>query len=35
MAGTDRKLELFRILNGLTATSQLQPGARVKIVTSG
>jgi predicted Zn-dependent protease len=35
MAGTDRKLELFRILNGLTATSQLQPGTRVKIVTTG
>lgn len=35
MQGTDRKLELFKILNGLTATSQIQPGARVKIVAAG
>ena len=34
MQGTDRKLELFRILNGLTATSVLQPGTKVKIVTA-
>lgn len=34
MQGVDRKLELFRILNGLTATSILQPGSRVKIVTT-
>ncbi len=34
MQGTDRKLELFRILNGLTATSQMKPGQRVKIVTT-
>lgn len=35
MQGTDRKLELFKVLNGLTATSQIQPGTRVKIVTAG
>ena len=34
MQGTDRKLELFRILNGLTATSILQPGSKVKIVAA-
>lgn len=34
MQGTDRKLELFRILNGLTTTSVLQPGSKMKIVTA-
>lgn len=32
MAGVDRPLERFRILNGLDAQTPLQPGDRVKIV---
>ncbi len=33
MFGVDRKLELFRVLNGLPAGATIPPGARVKIVT--
>jgi predicted Zn-dependent protease len=33
MMGTDRKLELFRLLNGLPVGASLQTGQRVKIVT--
>ncbi|XUY26578.1 M48 family metalloprotease [Agrobacterium sp. rho-8.1] len=32
MMGTDRKLELFRVLNAMSATSVIQPGERVKII---
>jgi predicted Zn-dependent protease len=32
MLGTDRKAELFRLLNGLTIGATLTPGQRVKIV---
>ncbi len=33
MRGVDRKLELFRLLNGLGPGASVPPGARVKIVT--
>jgi len=33
MTGVDRKLDLFRILNGLTATQTVSAGQQVKIVT--
>lgn len=33
MLGTERKLELFRILNGLPLGAQLKPGEKVKIVS--
>ncbi|THV22247.1 M48 family metalloprotease [Peteryoungia ipomoeae] len=33
MMGTDRKLELFRLINALTPTSSVAPGMRVKIIT--
>ncbi|MBU2326219.1 MAG: M48 family metalloprotease, partial [Alphaproteobacteria bacterium] len=33
MMGTDRKLELFRMINALGATSTVKPGARVKIIS--
>lgn len=33
MMGTDRKLELFRMLNALSATDTLSPGQRVKIIS--
>ena len=29
---TDRQLERFRVLNGLSATDRLKPGEKVKIV---
>lgn len=32
MLGTNRKLELFTLINALTPTSELAPGARVKII---
>ncbi len=32
MMGTDRKIELFRVLNAMSATSVIQPGERVKII---
>ncbi len=32
MRGTERRLELFRLLNGLDQQSRLQPGRRIKIV---
>lgn len=35
MEGTERKLELFQILNALTPGSTLTPGSRVKLVQSG
>ena len=33
MMGTERKLELFRMLNALSATDVLRPGQRVKIIS--
>jgi predicted Zn-dependent protease len=33
MMGTDRKLELFRMLNALSTTATLVPGQRVKIIS--
>lgn len=33
MMGTERKLELFKLINALTATSTLSPGSRVKIIS--
>lgn len=33
MMGTNRKLELFTLINALTPTSELAPGARVKIIS--
>ncbi|WP_422646719.1 M48 family metalloprotease [Agrobacterium tumefaciens] len=33
MMGTDRKLEMFRVLNAMSATAALQPGQRVKIIS--
>ncbi|QLF68772.1 M48 family metalloprotease [Peteryoungia desertarenae] len=33
MMGTDRKLELFRLINALGPTSTLTPGMRVKIIS--
>nr|WP_245423561.1 M48 family metalloprotease [Rhizobium subbaraonis] len=33
MMGTDRKLDLFRLINALTATSTVKPGDKVKIIT--
>jgi predicted Zn-dependent protease len=32
MMGTERKLDLFRMINALSATATLQPGQRVKII---
>jgi predicted Zn-dependent protease len=32
MMGTDRKIELFRVLNAMSATAVVQPGDRVKII---
>lgn len=32
MAGTEQRLQLFRIINGLSAEDRLRPGAQVKIV---
>ena len=32
MMGTDRKLELFRVLNALSTTAAVEPGQRVKII---
>jgi predicted Zn-dependent protease len=32
MMGTDRKVELFRVLNAMSATAAIQPGERVKII---
>ncbi|WP_348649860.1 M48 family metalloprotease [Sinorhizobium sp. BG8] len=33
MMGTDRKLDLFRLINAMTATSTVKPGDKVKIIT--
>ena len=33
MMGTDRKLELFRLINALGPTSTVSPGAKVKIIS--
>ncbi len=33
MAGVERQLDLFRVLNGLPATARVVPGQKVKIVT--
>lgn len=33
MMGTDRKLELFRVLNALSTTAAIEPGQRVKIIS--
>jgi predicted Zn-dependent protease len=33
MMGTDRKLELFRLINALGPTSTVTPGMRVKIIS--
>jgi predicted Zn-dependent protease len=33
MMGTDRKLELFRLINALTPTSTVAPGSKVKIIS--
>lgn len=33
MLGTDRKLDLFRMLNDLQMATPLRPGDRVKIIT--
>ena len=33
MMGTDRKLELFRVLNALSTTAAVEPGQRVKIIS--
>jgi predicted Zn-dependent protease len=32
MAGTDRAIERFRVLNGLNPGDKLKPGSEVKIV---
>ena len=32
MATSDRKLERFRVINGLSASDRLKPGEKVKIV---
>ncbi len=32
MMGTDRKLDMFRMMNAMSATATLQPGQRVKII---
>jgi predicted Zn-dependent protease len=32
MAGTDRPLETFRVLNGLSPAAKLTPGEKVKLV---
>ncbi|MFZ1680564.1 MAG: LysM peptidoglycan-binding domain-containing protein, partial [Rhizobiaceae bacterium] len=33
MAGVERQLDLFRVLNGLPATARVVPGQKVKIVS--
>ena len=33
MMGTERKLDLFRMINALSATASVQPGQRVKIIS--
>ena len=33
MMGTDRKLDLFRLINAMSATSTVRPGDKVKIIT--
>ncbi len=33
MMGTDRKLELFRMINAMGLTATVKPGDRVKIIT--
>ena len=33
MLGTDRKLDLFRLINAMTATSTIKPGDKIKIIT--
>lgn len=33
MMGTDRKLDMFRMINAMSATATLQPGQRVKIIS--
>ncbi len=33
MMGTERKLDMFRMINAMSATATLQPGQRVKIIS--
>ncbi|MNZ87734.1 hypothetical protein D3C78_1066040 [compost metagenome] len=33
MMGTDRKLDMFRMINAMSATATIQPGQRVKIIS--
>jgi predicted Zn-dependent protease len=33
MTGVDRKLELFQVINGLSAGESVRPGDKVKIIT--
>ena len=33
MMGTDRKLDLFRVINAMQVTSTVKPGDKVKIVS--
>ena len=33
MMGTDRKLDLFRLINAMSATSTVRPGDKIKIIT--
>jgi predicted Zn-dependent protease len=32
MMGTDRKLDLFRLINAMTPTSTVKPGEKFKII---
>ena len=33
MMGTERKLDLFRLINAMTATSSVRPGEKFKIIS--
>jgi len=33
MMGTERKLDMFRMINAMGATATIQPGQRVKIIS--
>jgi predicted Zn-dependent protease len=33
MMGTDRKLDLFRLINAMQVTSTVKPGDKVKIIS--
>jgi predicted Zn-dependent protease len=33
MMGTERKLDLFRLINAMTATSTVRPGEKFKIIS--